>query len=408
MSAHPSTPQFARANRLDGIELSIIVRIQERAAELRAQGMDIIGLGTGEPDFDTPEHIKDAATAAMKAGLTKYPPTAGTTALRQAVADKFKRENELDYLPSEVMVSTGAKQVLFNAFMATLNPGDEVILPAPHWGVYTDIVKLCGGIPKGIACGPQTRFLLDAVSLEAQITPRTKWLMLNSPCNPSGATYGEAALRELTDVLERHPHVWLLSDDIYEHIVYEPENYAHPLHVCPALRERTLLVNGVSKAYAMTGWRIGYGAGPGELIKAMIAVQGHSTSGASSISQAAALAALEGPQDFIAPRREAFRKRRDLVVGMLNEAEGIDCLVPQGAFYVLPSCAGTIGKRAGNGPLIESDVEFCQHVLDSVGVAVVPGSDFNAPNHFRISYAYDETALAEACRRIQQVCEALK
>lgn len=407
MSPTESPAVFQRASRLNGIELSIIVRIQERAAELRAEGVDVIGLGTGEPDFDTPEHIKEAATEAMRRGDTKYPATAGTPALRRAVVDKFRRENGFEYTVPEVMVSTGAKQVLFNAFMATLNPGDEVVIPAPHWGVYADIVRLCGGTPVIVRCSAKTGFCLTGEAFEAAITPRTKWLMLNSPSNPSGAIYDSATLGELVAVLERHPNIWLLSDDIYEHIIYAPERYAHAFHINPDLRARTLLVNGVSKAYSMTGWRIGYAAGPAALISAMVAVQGHSTSGASSIGQAAALAALVGPQDFIAERREAFRSRRDKVVAGLNQAPGVRCLVPDGAFYVLPSCEALLGKRAPDGTVIDSDFTFATHLLDTVGVAVVPGSDFNAPGHFRISYAYDESALVDACSRIARACEEL-
>jgi aspartate aminotransferase len=398
---------FVRADRLNGIELSLIVRIQERATALRAEGVDIIGLGTGEPDFDTPEHIKDAATQAMRDGITKYPPTAGTLVLRQAVVDKFARENSLTYATNEVIVSTGAKQVIFNAMMATLNPGDEVIVAAPYWGVYADIVRMCGGVAKILSCPAQDGFCLQPEALDAAIGPRTKWLMLNAPGNPSGATYDAPALGALLDVLDKHPQVWLMSDDIYEHIIYEPDRYAHPIAIRPDYWQRTLIVNGVSKAYAMTGWRIGYGAGPASLIGAMIAVQGHCTSGASSISQAAAVAALNGPQEGIGVRREAFRARRDIIVELLNRADGIDCLTPQGAFYVLPSCVGVLGKRTPSGDAIQSDLDFCQYVLDAEGVAVIPGADFGAPNHFRISYAYAEASLKEACARIERACAAL-
>ncbi|MBT6274479.1 MAG: pyridoxal phosphate-dependent aminotransferase [Chromatiales bacterium] len=403
-----NSASFQRSDRLDGIELSIIVRIQERAAQLRASGVDIIGLGTGEPDFDTPEHIKDAADAAMRAGKTKYPPTAGTPDLKAAVSEKFARENNFEYAANEIVISTGAKQTLFNAFMASINPGDEVVIPAPYWGVYKDIVRICGGVPKVLMAGFDTGFRIAPEALEEAIGPRTRWLMLNSPSNPSGAAYGPSELAGLLDVLERHPHVWLLSDDIYEHIVYDQDGYAHALTLRPQLRDRTLIVNGVSKAYAMTGWRIGYGAAPAELCEAMVAVQGHVTSGASSIGQAAAVAALNGPQDHIAVRREEFRRRRDMVVGMLNQAQGVECLTPEGAFYVFPSCAGTNGKVTPDGEHIESEFDFCKYLLDSVGVAVIPGSDFGVPDHFRISYAYAEESLREACTRIEQACGALK
>ncbi len=383
------------------------MRIQERANELRAQGVDIIGLGTGEPDFDTPEHIKDAAHAAARAGLTKYPPTAGTGELKCAIREKLARENGFDYAADEIIVSSGAKQVLFNAFMATLNPGDEVIVPAPYWGVYKDIVRICGGVPKVLLSGADSGFRVSAAAIEEAITPRTRWLVLNAPSNPSGAAYGAADLGGIVGVLDRHRHVWLLSDDIYEHIVYEPGAYAHALDLNPDLGGRTLLVNGVSKAYAMTGWRIGYGAGPAALIGAMVAVQGHITSGASSIGQAAAVAALNGPQDHIPEWRDAFRRRRDRVVSLLNQAEGIECLSPEGAFYVFPSCAGTNGKKTPDGKVLSSDVDFCQYLLDAVGVATVPGSDFGVGDHFRISYAYAQASLHEACTRIMRACGAL-
>ena len=403
-----TSTESIRAERLNGIELSLIVRIQERANALRAEGVDIIGLGTGEPDFDTPEHIKEAAVQAMRDGVTKYPPTAGSAALKEAVCAKFERENNFVYAADEVMVSTGAKQVLFNAMMATVNPGDEVLVVAPYWGVYADIVRMVGGVPKILSCPASDGFLLQPEALEAAITPKTRWLMLNSPSNPSGACYGPAEWGGLIEVLDRHPHVWLLSDDIYEHLVYDGQRYAHPLAIQPALRERTVLVNGVSKAYAMTGWRIGYAAGPKALIGAMTAVQGHVTSGASSISQAASVAALNGPQEIVAERRDIFQERRDSIVAALNEAPGIDCLMPDGAFYVLPSCAGVLGGRAPSGDVIDSDLTFCQYLLDTQGVAVVPGTDFGAPNHFRISYAYARDALIEAARRIKVACETLE
>jgi aspartate aminotransferase len=399
---------FDRAARLQGIELSLIVRIQAKAGELRAQGIDVIGLGTGEPDFDTPQHIKDAAIDAIQKGDTKYPLTPGTAALRAAVCVKFERENQLLFTPNEVMVSTGAKQVLFNALMASVNPGDEVIIPTPYWGVYRDIVRICGGVPRIVECTQDNNFLLTPAQLRAAITPRTRWLMLNSPGNPSGAAYSEDDLKALAQVLDDYPQVWVLSDEIYEHLVYDDATHCGILNVSPQLRQRTLLVNGVSKAYAMTGWRIGYAAGPQALIGAMTAVQGHVTSGASSIGQAAATAALLGPQTEVSERRVAFEHRRDLVVSMLNQAAGINCSNPQGAFYVFPSCAALVGMRTPSGQQITNEVDFCDYLLDARGVAVVPGSEFGSPWHFRISYAYAEAALEQACQRIQRACAELK
>ena len=403
-----SGSSFVPANRLNGIELSPIVQIQATAGELRAQGVDVIGLGTGEPDFDTPDHIKEAAIKAIRDGDTKYPLTGGTAALKKAIVDKFARENALEFVPPEVIVCTGAKQVLFNAIMASVNPGDEVIIPTPYWGVYSDIVRIAGGVPVMLACGQSEGFRLTPSQLEEAINPRTGWVMLNYPNNPSGAAYDLDGLAQLLAVLEAHPHVWVLSDEIYEHLVYDGIEHASVLAVAPWLRDRCLTVNGVSKAYAMTGWRIGYAAGPAEIISSMVAVQGHVTSGASSISQAAAVAALNGPQEIVRERGQAFQGRRDLVVGMLNQASGIDCANPEGAFYVFPSCEGVLGRRKPNGTLLSNEMDFCEYLLKDHGVAVVPGAVFGSPGHFRISYAYAETALEEACRRIQTACGALR
>ncbi len=393
---------FTRAQRLQGIELSLIVRIQATAQELRARGVDVIGLGTGEPDFDTPDHVKEAAIKAIWDGDTKYPLTGGTPALKEAVRQKFANENRLEFGANEIVVSTGAKQVLFNALMATVEAGDEVVIPAPYWGVYRDIVKICGGVPVILDCPQAENFLLTPAQLEEAITPKTRWVMLNSPNNPSGAAYSAEQYAALLAVIDRNPHVWLLSDEIYEHLVYDGVQHSSALNVAPQLKPRCLIVNGVSKAYAMTGWRIGYSAAPAELTSAMVAVQGHVTSGASSISQAAAAAALTGPQDEVHRRREAFEGRRNLVVGMLNQATGISCANPQGAFYVFPSCADLYGKRTPSGQTIESEMDYVDYLLKDEGVAVVPGSEFGLPGHYRISYAYAETALEEACRRIQR------
>ncbi|MEM7405276.1 MAG: pyridoxal phosphate-dependent aminotransferase [Pseudomonadota bacterium] len=400
--------ELSRADRLDGIELSLIVRIQALAGELRDKGIDVIGLGTGEPDFDTPQNIKDAAVAAIQSGDTKYPLTGGTPALKTAVRDKFARENGLEFAPSEIIVSTGAKQVLFNALMATVNPGDEVIIPAPFWGVYRDIVRICGGIPVIIECAQDNGFLLTSEQLRAAISPRTRWLMLNSPSNPSGAAYSGEQLDALMTVVREHPHVAVLSDEIYEHLTYDGNAHVGVLNIAPDLRDRCLIVNGVSKAYAMTGWRIGYAAGPASLISSMVAVQGHVTSGASSIGQAAAAAALNGPQDEVRRRAVEFEKRRDRVVSMLNQAHGIHCPNPNGAFYVFPSCAGLQGKRTPAGAVIASELDFCDYLLKDHGVAVVPGAEFGLPWHFRISYAYAQESLNTACERIQQASAELR
>ncbi|GAA0591872.1 pyridoxal phosphate-dependent aminotransferase [Caenispirillum bisanense] len=405
MSAVP--PAFRRAARLDGIEVSLIVQISEKAREARQRGEPVIGLGTGEPDFDTPQHIKDAAAAAMAAGDTRYPPTAGTAALRAAVAEKFRRENGLDYAADQIIVSTGAKQVLFNAFFATLEPGDEVIIPAPYWTSYLDIVRVCGGVPVIVDTRAEDGFRLDPEALRAAITPRTRWLLLNAPGNPSGATYTTAELRAALAPLADHPQVWVLSDDIYEHIRFTDGPFVTTAAAVPELRDRTLTLNGVSKAYAMTGWRIGYAAGPKPLIGAMIAAQGQSTSGACSIAQAASVAALTGPQDCVGEMVAVYRQRRDLVCAALNAVPGLSCPPPGGAFYVFPSCAGLFGRRTPAGATLTSAMDVATYLLESAHVAVVPGEAFGAPEHFRISTASATADLQEACRRIAAACAAL-
>ena len=396
------------ADILSRVKPSATIAVTQKARELKAKGRDVIGLGAGEPDFDTPDNIKDAAIAAIKRGETKYTPVAGIPELRQAIVAKFKRENGLDYKPEQTIVGTGGKQILFNAFMATMNAGDEVIIPAPYWVSYPEMVAICGGTPVFVDTTLEDSFKLKPEALEAAITPKTKWLVFNSPSNPSGAAYSEAELKALTDVLLRHPHVWILTDDMYEHLVYGDFVFTTPAQVEPSLYDRTLTMNGVSKAYAMTGWRIGYAAGPLPLIKAMDMIQGQQTSGASSIAQWAAVEALNGPQDFIARNKAIFQGRRDLVVSMLNQAKGITCPTPEGAFYVYPSCAGTIGKTAPSGKVIETDEDFVSELLEAEGVAVVHGSAFGLGPNFRISYATSEELLEEACKRIQRFCANLR
>jgi aspartate aminotransferase len=396
------------ANALSRVKPSATIAVSQKARELKAKGRDVIGLGAGEPDFDTPENIKAAAIDAINRGETKYTPVSGIPELRKAIAAKFKRENNLDYDWQQTIVGTGGKQILFNAFMATLNPGDEVVIPAPYWVSYPEMVAICGGTPVFVPTTIENGFKLAAADLEAAITPKTKWLMFNSPSNPSGAAYTEAELKALTEVLMRHPQVWILSDDMYEHLTYGDFVFTTPAQIEPALKDRTLTMNGVSKAYAMTGWRIGYAAGPLELIKAMDMIQGQQTSGACSIAQWAALEALNGTQDFIPENKEIFRGRRDLVVSMLNQAKGIQCPVPEGAFYVYPSCAELIGKTAPSGKVIETDEDFVTELLETEGVAVVHGSAFGQGPNFRISYATSEELLEEACNRIQRFCAALR
>jgi aspartate aminotransferase len=394
------------ADILSRVKPSATIAVSQKARELQAQGRDVIGLGAGEPDFDTPDNIKEAAIAAINAGKTKYTPISGIPELRKAIADKFKRENGLDYKPEQTIVGTGGKQILFNAFMATLNPGDEVIIPAPYWVSYPEMVSICGGTPVFVNTTLEGNFKLTAEELEQAITPKTKWFLFNSPSNPSGAAYSYDELKALTDVLVKHPHVWVLTDDMYEHLTYGDFKFVTPVEVEPSLYDRTLTMNGVSKAYAMTGWRIGYAAGPLPLIKAMDMIQGQQTSGATSIAQWAALEALNGTQDFIPLNKKIFEGRRDLVVSMLNQAKGINCPSPEGAFYVYPSCAGLIGKTAPSGKVIETDVDFVTELLETEGVAVVQGSAFGLGPNFRISYATSEANLEEACKRIQRFCNA--
>ena len=396
------------ASRLSRIKPSPTIAVSNKARELKAAGRDVIGLGAGEPDFDTPDTIKDAAVKAIQAGDTKYTAVDGTPALKKAICAKFQRENGLTYTPEQITVGTGGKQVLYNALMATLNPGDEVIIPAPYWVSYPDMVELAEGTPVSISCPAEQGFKLQAADLEKAITPKTKWLILNSPSNPSGAAYTWDEMKALTDVLVKHPHVWVMSDDMYEHLLYDGLKFCTPAQVEPSLYDRTLTVNGVSKAYAMTGWRIGYAGGPKDLIKAIGVIQSQSTSNPSSIGQAAAVEALNGPQDFITERAEVFRQRRDLVVSMLNQAKGIKCPTPEGAFYVYPSCAGTIGKTTPDGKVINTDDDFVTYLLETEGVAVVQGSAFGLAPHFRISYATSTQELEEACVRIQRFCGNLR
>lgn len=396
------------AARLNRIKPSPTLAVDARAKELKAQGRDVINLGAGEPDFDTPDFIKAAAKAAIDAGKTKYTPVDGTPELKDAIIAKFKRDHGLTYTREQVSVGTGGKQVLFNALMATLNAGDEVIIPAPYWVSYPDMTLLAEGTPVFVECSQKDGFKMKPDALEKAITKKTKWVILNSPSNPSGAAYTHDEMKALTDVLLRHPHVWVMSDDMYEKIVYDGFKFVTPAQVEPKLYDRTLTVNGVSKAYAMTGWRIGYAGGPAELIKAMSKMQSQSTSNPSSISQAAAAAGLTGDESFLKERNDAFKVRRDIVVKMLNEAEGIDCPVPEGAFYVYASCAGCIGRKTPDGKVIENDQDFVTYLLESVGVACVHGAAFGLSPYFRISYATSDAMLKDACQRIQKACAALQ
>lgn len=389
------------------IKPSATIAVTQKARDLKNAGREVISLSTGEPDFDTPDNIKKAAIAAIERGETKYTPVAGIPPLREAIAQKFKRENGLTYKPSQTIVGTGGKHILFNALLATVNRGDEVVIPAPFWVSYPDMVLISGGTPVAIETKIEHGFKLRPEALDAAITPRTKWLILNSPSNPSGAAYTWAELKELTNVLLSHPHVWILSDDIYEHLTYGDFKFATPAQVEPELASRTLTMNGVSKAYAMTGWRIGYAAGPEHLIKAMDTLQGQQTSGACSIAQWASVEALTGPQDFIAERRKIFETRRDLVVSMLNQAKFLACPSPEGAFYVYPSCAQTIGKNTPDGRVIANDEDFATALLEAEGVAVVHGSAFGLGPNFRVSYATATEVLAEACAKIQRFCASL-
>ena len=395
------------ADRLGRIKQSATIVITQKARDLKAEGRDVIGLSSGEPDFDTPDNIKEAAIRAIWAGETKYTTVDGTPAIKEAAAAKFKRENGLDYAPSQISVSTGGKQVIYNALGATLDPGDEVIVPAPYWVSYPDMVIMCGGTPVPVNCPQNNGFKLLPEELEAAITPRTKWLILNSPSNPSGAAYSSEDLQAIAAVLMRHPQVHVLTDDMYEHLVYDGFEFATPAQVEPGLYDRTLTMNGVSKAYCMTGWRIGFAGGPEALIKAMAKVQGQVTSNPSSVSQAAAVEALNGPKDFIDDNNAVYKQRRDMVVDMLNKADGILCHRPEGAFYVYPSCAGAIGRTTPDGKRLENDEDFCTSLLDAEGVAAVHGAAFGLSPHFRVSYATSTELVEEACKRIQRFCSTL-
>ncbi|MEP2534032.1 pyridoxal phosphate-dependent aminotransferase [Shimia sp.] len=392
---------------LSRVKPSPTIAVTTLAGELKAAGKDVIGLGAGEPDFDTPENIKAAGIAAINAGKTKYTAPDGIPELKQAICDKFQRENGLDYTPQQVSVGTGGKQILYNALMATLNPGDEVVIPAPYWVSYPDMVLLAGGTPVIAPATLENNFKITPADLEAAITPKTKWLIFNSPSNPTGAGYSRDELKGLTDVLLRHPHVWVMTDDMYEHLAYDGFEFCTPAQIEPALYDRTLTCNGVSKAYAMTGWRIGYAAGPVELIAAMRKIQSQSTSNPCSISQWAAIEALNGPQDFLTTNNAVFKRRRDLVVSMLSEIPGVTCPVPEGAFYVYPSIAGLIGKTTPSGVTIDNDETFSRALLEETGVAVVFGAAFGLSPNFRVSYATSDEALRTACERIQAFCAKL-
>ena len=392
---------------LSRVKPSPTIAVTTKAQELKTAGRDVIGLGAGEPDFDTPQNIKDAAIAAIAAGKTKYTAPDGIIELKQAICAKFLRDNELTYAPDQVSVGTGGKQILYNALMATLNPGDEVVIAAPYWVSYPDMVLLAGGTPVIATASSQTNYKLTADQLEAAITPKTKWFIFNSPSNPTGAGYNREELKELTDVLIRHPHVWVMTDDMYEHLMYDDFEFVTPAQLEPRLYERTLTCNGVSKAYAMTGWRIGYAAGPKELIGAMRKIQSQSTSNPCTISQWASVEALNGPQDFLAENNKTFVRRRNLVVDMLSAIEGMTCPVPEGAFYVYPSIGGLIGKTTPDGTIIENDAIFATKLLEDTGVAVVFGAAFGLSPNFRVSYATSDAALKEACTRIQTFCATL-
>jgi aspartate aminotransferase len=396
------------ADVLSRVKPSATIAMTQKARDLKAKGRDVISLAAGEPDFDTPDHIKAAAKAAIDRGETKYTPVSGIPALREAIVKKFKRENGLDYKPSQTIVGTGGKQVLYNALLATLNPGDEVIIPTPYWVSYPEMVGLCGGTSVFVETTMERDFKLQPEPLDRAITPKTKWIILNSPSNPSGAAYTRDEMKAITDVLLRHPHVWVLTDDMYEHLTYGSFEFVTPAQVEPNLFERTLTMNGVSKAYAMTGWRIGYAGAPEHLVKAMDFVQGQQTSGACSIAQWAAVEALDGPQDHLAAFRKAFEERRDLVVSMLNQARYIRCPTPEGAFYVYPSCAEAIGRTAPSGKTIESDADFVSELLETEGVAAVQGSAFGLGPNLRISYATSNALLEDACQRIQRFCAELR
>ena len=395
------------SDTLSRVKPSPTIAVTTMANELKAAGRDVIGLGAGEPDFDTPQNIKDAAVAAIAAGKTKYTAPDGIIELKQAICAKFARENGLTYEPKQISVGTGGKQNLYNALTATLNPGDEVIIPAPYWVSYPDMVLLAGGEPVAIEATLENKFKITAEQLEAAITPKPKWFIFNSPSNPTGAGYSHDELKALTDVLMKHPHVWIMSDDMYEHLAYDGFEFCTPAQVEPGLYDRTLTCNGVSKAYAMTGWRIGYAAGPEKLIAAMRKVQSQSTSNPCTISQWAAVEALNGTQDFLAPNNETFKRRRDLVVEALSAIDGITCPVPEGAFYVYPSIKGLIGKTTDKGVKIENDEDFAKALLEDTGVAVVFGAAFGLSPNFRVSYATSDENLKEACARITKFCAGL-
>ena len=397
------------AEQLKRIKPSATIAVTDKARALKLAGRNVIGLGAGEPDFDTPDNIKQAAIEAIKSGkASKYTNVDGIAELKDAVVKKFKRENGLDYKPSQVTIGTGGKQVLYNAFVATLNPGDEVIIAAPYWVSYPEMVLLAGGEPVEVVTSMASGFKMTAQQLERAITPKTKWVLLNSPSNPSGAAYTRAELKALTDVLVKHPHVHVMTDDMYEHLVYDDFKFYSPAQLEPKLYERTLTVNGVSKAYCMTGWRIGYAGGRADLIKAMAMLQSQSTSNPVAVSQWASVEALNGPQDFIPKHNAIFKERRDLCVSMLNQANGLKCPKPEGAFYVYPSCAGTLGRKASTGKQLDSDEDFVTELLEAEGVAVVQGTPFGFGPAFRISYATKTEDLEEACRRIQRFCGNLK
>ena len=395
------------AERLSRIKPSPTNALTGKVLELKAAGRDIIGLGAGEPDFETPDNVKEAGIRAIREGDTRYTPIPGTMALRQAICGKLERENGLEYAPDQVIVSCGGKQVLYNAFVATLDEGDEVVIPTPYWVSYPDMTLLAGGTPVFVDGKEELGFRITPEDLEAAIGPRTKWVLINSPSNPSGAAYTAEELAALCAVVRRHEHVWILTDDMYEHIVYDGFAFATPAAVDPSLKDRTLTVNGVSKAYCMTGWRLGYAAGPKELIRAMTVVQSQSSTHTSSISQAAAVEALNGPQGFLAENARVFQERRDLCISMLNQAHGLRCGTPEGAFYLYISCAGTIGRKTPEGGVIGNDTDFVTYLLESEGVAAVQGAAFGLSPYFRISYAASNAELEEACRRIQRACAAL-
>ena len=395
------------ADRLKNVRSSMILELVRKARSLKANGHPVIDLGIGEPDFTTPDHVKQAAMDAIIRNETRYTVVPGTVPMRRAIADKLKRENGLNYDLAEITVGGGAKSIIFNAMLASLNPGDEVIIPAPYWSSYPDIVAMAEGVPVVVDCPQEQRFLISPDQLAAAISSKTRWLILNSPSNPTGGVYGTEHLRGLAEVLRANPHLAILSDDIYEHLVFDGHRFTSILNVAPDLRNRTLLVNGVSKVFAMTGWRLGYAAGPSDIISSMNVVQGQSLTHACSISQAAAIAALSGPTDFLSTRAKSFEKRRDIVVAEINKADGLNCVGPEGAFYAFPDCSGVIGKSTSDGMLISSDIDFCTYLLEEHFVSVVPGETFGLSPHFRISTAASDSNLAGACARIQSACAGL-